>query len=148
MDARFELETSKAVAPLRTAVLRPNRTPTDLLFYDEDSLPTTVHGAVYLDDQIVAVATFMHDRNPVTELNAIRLRGMAVSPEFQKRGFGGIVLTESLKALRARFTEIETVWCNARLTAVAFYESHGFATHGSQFEIADIGPHYVMWRKL
>jgi predicted GNAT family N-acyltransferase len=40
------------------------------------------------------------------------------------------------------------IWCNARLSAVRFYEKLGFETRGDEFDIPDVGPHVVMWRTL
>lgn len=42
----------------------------------------------------------------------------------------------------------EVLWCNARVGALGFYLRLGFATIGEEFEIAGIGPHFVMWRDL
>ena len=36
------------------------------------------------------------------------------------------------------------MWCNARKGAVWFYQRLGFVTVSEEFEIAPIGPHYVM----
>jgi len=40
------------------------------------------------------------------------------------------------------------LWFNARTVAVPFYEKHGFATRGDEFEIPGVGPHYVMWQEF
>ena len=33
---------------------------------------------------------------------------------------------------------------NARTLAVPFYRAHGFVSVGEEFEIPDVGPHFVM----
>jgi predicted GNAT family N-acyltransferase len=40
------------------------------------------------------------------------------------------------------------VWCNARTPARAFYERAGFRTVSDEFELPEIGPHYVMELRL
>jgi hypothetical protein len=40
------------------------------------------------------------------------------------------------------------VWCNARSPARGFYEREGFTIEGDTFEIAGIGPHFLMARAL
>ena len=40
------------------------------------------------------------------------------------------------------------VWCNARINAVAFYKKEGFKIIGDEFEIPDIGPHFLMAKNL
>jgi hypothetical protein len=38
------------------------------------------------------------------------------------------------------------IWCNARTPARAFYERGGFRVASDEFELPEIGPHYVMER--
>lgn len=38
------------------------------------------------------------------------------------------------------------LWCNARLTAVGFYQRGGFETLGEPWEEPLIGPHVAMWK--
>ena len=40
------------------------------------------------------------------------------------------------------------LWCNARLVAVEFYKYNGFKIIGNLFDIAGIGPHYYMYKKI
>ena len=40
------------------------------------------------------------------------------------------------------------LWCNARLIAVEFYKKLGLQTIGKEFDISDIGPHYLMYKKM
>src|ERR1035441_2989632 len=42
----------------------------------------------------------------------------------------------------------DLLWCNARVSAIAFYERAGFRTWGEQWVIAAHGPHVVMWRRI
>ncbi len=40
------------------------------------------------------------------------------------------------------------MWCNARSGARTFYERAGFCVEGEEFEIAGIGPHFLMAKPL
>jgi ribosomal protein S18 acetylase RimI-like enzyme len=40
------------------------------------------------------------------------------------------------------------VWCNARTPARSFYERAGLHVISEEFDIRDIGPHYVMERAV
>lgn len=148
MEPQFFVATSTQVAALRTEVLRPNRSPDNPLRYDEDDFATTIHVLMKTNDSIFAVATFMQHPSPVDEKLGFRLRGMAVSPDHQGLGIGTKLLENALQVLLDRFPNIETVWCNARVSAVSFYEKSGFEKSGPEFEIDGVGPHFVMWRTL
>lgn len=144
------------VRPLRTRVLRPAWTHR-LATYPEDDAPATVHVAAWKGPDVVGVATVYPEPPPDARRGAIpeaayadgagwRLRGMATAPEVRGQGFGAAVLLEGFEAIRvAGGTHL---WCNARSGAVPFYRSLGLATVGDEFDIPEIGPHYVMWVEL
>jgi ribosomal protein S18 acetylase RimI-like enzyme len=73
-----------------------------------------------------------------------RIRSMAVEPEMRGRGIGAAVL-EALLEHAARHGGGK-VWCNARTPALGLYRRAGFVAVRDEFEIADIGPHFVMAR--
>ena len=73
-----------------------------------------------------------------------RLRGMATSERARGTGLGRAVLAECFEVVREGGGR--ALWCNARLGAVPFYRRLGLAAVGPEFDIAGIGPHYVMWR--
>lgn len=145
------------VRPLRTAVLRPHWTDR-LATYDQDET-VAVHVGAFLDGRAEpdGVGTVYaepppdanHDEIPeaaYTPGAAWRLRGMATSEGARGTGLGRAVLEGCFAAVRdggGRF-----LWCNARLGAVAFYERLGMACVGPEFDIPEIGPHYVMWRAV
>jgi len=72
---------------------------------------------------------------------------MAVLPAFQKQGIGTSLLACALDELKST-ESAALIWCNARASAVGFYQQAGFKTHGSCFEIPGIGPHFVMFRRI
>ena len=42
----------------------------------------------------------------------------------------------------------DLIWFNAREKAVGFYERLGYKKNGNPFSIADIGIHYLMFKKI
>lgn len=78
--------------------------------------------------------------------NAYQLRGMAVLEEYQGKGVGKILLTFAENLAKEKDTQ--TLWMNARVSALDFYRNSGYKILGEVFEVPGIGPHYVMFKKL
>jgi GNAT superfamily N-acetyltransferase len=126
---------------LRHEILRPHE-PIERLTEDEVAEAFAV--GAFLDGQLLAVG-FIAPASPPAgdgEPGAWRVRGMATAPHARSRGLGAAVL-EALVA-HARAAGARRVWCNARTPARAFYERAGFSATSDEFEIAGIGPHFVM----
>jgi predicted GNAT family N-acyltransferase len=70
---------------------------------------------------------------------------MAVATNMQGQGCGKELLRKGVEMIRER--DGRKIWCNARGTAVGFYERLGFVTTGEYFE-ADGYPHVVMWKQI
>jgi ribosomal protein S18 acetylase RimI-like enzyme len=81
---------------------------------------------------------------PDGEPDAWRVRGMATAPAARGRGAGAAVL-DALIA-HAVANGATRVWCNARTPAKSLYERAGFRAVSDEFEIPEIGPHFVMER--
>ena len=144
------------VRPLRTRVLRPAWTDR-LATYPEDDASGTVHVAAWKGPDVVGVATVYPEAPPDAFRGVLpdaayvdgagwRLRGMATAPTVRGQGFGAAVLLECVEAIRAAGGT--HLWCNARSGAVPFYTSLGLTAIGDEFDIPEIGPHYVMWRSV
>lgn len=145
------------VRPLRTAVLRPHFVGRQAT-YDQDET-VAVHVAAYRDgaDAPDGVGTIYVEAPPAANRGEIpaaayaegaswRLRGMATSDAARGSGLGRLVLEECFAVVRERGGRV--LWCNARLGAVPFYERLGLEAVGPEFDIPEIGPHYVMWRAV
>ena len=137
---------AEKVRTLRHSELRKGQdfsTTSYLKDYEED----TFHMACIVDEKIVTCATFYPEKSiKIKPDNTYRLRGMATDSNFQRKGYATGLMNESFKELKKR--DCNMVWCNARLVAVDFYESVGFKITGELFDIAEIGPHYYMYKEI
>lgn len=143
--------TAAETQPLRSAVLRPGQPPESLV-YPGDDAPTTFHAGAIIDGEIVGIATIYPEPMPLVPqaaldpASAFRLRGMATRPDLQGTGLGRAVLLRCIEHVRDAGASV--LWCNARVSALGFYQRLGFETVGDEFDIAGIGPHYVMWHDV
>jgi GNAT superfamily N-acetyltransferase len=111
---------------------------------DEDE--RTRHIGAFEEECCVGCATYLYSEwkgHP-----AWHLRGMATTPERQRRGIGTALLQFAETALPREFPEITIIWCNAREAAAAFYERNGWRRESDLFVIEGVGPHYRMTRDL
>jgi predicted GNAT family N-acyltransferase len=132
-----EVEVADTHVLRRRVLLVPPRP----LVLDGDDAAETFHLAVRDGDEIIAVATF------VPTPHGVQLRGMAVDPGRQGTGAGRLLLDAAVERLRAAGTS--RMWCNARDTAVPFYERLGFTVTGPGFHHAESGlPHTPMELRL
>ena len=150
MITQLQVEINKVdaekIRPLRYSELRKGQdysTTSYLKDYEEG----TFHMSCTVDDKIITCATFYAQTSMKIKSNkAYRLRGMATDSNFQRKGYARNLMIESFKELKKR--NCDMVWCNARLVAVSFYESLGFKIKGDLFDIAEIGPHYYMYKEI
>ena len=113
------------VLPLRHKVLRPHL-PFETSILPSDNDPDAIH---------------------LTLKNAYRLRGMATELSKQRKGFGAIILHGAMDHLKQK-TDVEILWCNARVTAFGFYEKMGFTALGETFDTPNLGPHKIGYIEL
>ncbi|AIY13291.1 GNAT family N-acetyltransferase [Cellulophaga baltica] len=141
-----KLITAEETYPVRHPVLRKGR-PIATCMLAGDELSDTFHVGGFLEDKLVAVASFYntnHADHKFTE--AAQLRGMAVLDEYHGHGFGKQLLLFGEELLKKK--EKTTVWMNARVSAVGFYTNLGYHKVGPIFEIPLVGEHYVMFKKI
>ena len=112
--------------PLRQAVLRPHQTIEELAAHE----PADAFAVgAFDDDRLVAVGLV----GPGGDPGVWRVRGI---------GAGTAVLDALLAHTRSQGAT--RVWCNARVRARSLYERAGFRAVSDEFELAEIGPHFVM----
>lgn len=130
---------------IRHQVLRPHQSLDDCK-YPGDFESDSFHLGFY-DPDLVSIASFYKQKNDhFIESKQYRLRGMATLPDFRGKGLAGQLLQQSMKQLQTLNADL--LWCNARVSAEAFYIKLGFEKIGDQFDIESIGPHYVYFKKL
>jgi ribosomal protein S18 acetylase RimI-like enzyme len=116
-------------------------------YYPEDSYKYTMHFAAKLDEHIIGCASVYKESHPDFKLRqSWRIRGMAVLGIFQGQNIGSLLLETCVNHAIAMKGDV--IWCNARRDAVNFYERAGFKVIGDEFEIPNIGPHFLLAKNL
>ena len=133
---------------LRCEVLYPNM-DTDISKYDGDlSIETSHYGLCSDADDLIAIASMFNQKfNHYPEEKTVRLRGMAVTRNLQSTGQGKKLLGEIVNIYR-KSSQFDLIWCNARESAIGFYENFGFKVFDEKFKIKDIGSHYYAYLRL
>lgn len=117
--------------PLRRSLLR-NDTPDDRVEFDGDDEPSTFHLGAMSQGELVTISTWLVRRYPdLPAHQGHQLRGMATSMPARGSGAAGLVLAEGLR--RCAELGSTVVWARARVTALGFYERHGFETRGDEY---------------
>ena len=138
------------VRALRGSLLRPGEPPEALVYHGDDAADT-LHVGAFANAELVGIASVCREDLPA-DLRALnagpcwRLRGMATVSRVRGLGYGRSLLEACFAHIGKQGGTL--LWCNARVVALGFYRHLGFVTHGEQFEIPPIGPHYVMTRRL
>jgi GNAT superfamily N-acetyltransferase len=133
-----------AVRRLRHDVLRGVELPWEESIYASDDDERTFHLAARDGDQVVGCATWFPE--PCQGEPAWRLRGMAVARDRQGEGIGAQLMAAAFARLADRGADL--LWCNARISALPFYEAHGFRAVGEPFLAVGTIPHTVALRRL
>lgn len=162
MTTQAEIRSIKVeeTLPLRREMLRPDRPVQESVYAGDGDAPTQ-HWGAFVGDALIAIASLYRESLPESIINepnqgvqvadneqaraieqAWRLRGMAVDSAFQGKGYGRQLLNRCLQSVADHDGSL--LWCNARTTAVGFYQVMAFQTAGSEFEIPGVGPHFVM----
>jgi ribosomal protein S18 acetylase RimI-like enzyme len=138
--------TATETYPVRHIVLRAGK-PIESCQFDRDELVSTHHFGYYLNNQIIGVISLFEIKNEqFVAQKPFQIRGMAVLPTFQKQGIGEALVSEAEKFITTQKADL--IWFNARTTAVGFYQKMGYEILGPEFEIYDVGPHFLMYKKL
>lgn len=135
-----------ATYPVRHDVLRFGK-PIESCQFLGDDLETTHHFGYYSNDKLIGVISLFENQNPdCTNGNAIQIRGMAVLFAYQNQGVGEALIRATEKFCIEQ--KKERIWFNARTSAVGFYQKMGYEILGPEFEIYEVGPHFLMYKKL
>ncbi|HEY6169036.1 MAG TPA: GNAT family N-acetyltransferase [Verrucomicrobiae bacterium] len=138
--------TAEETLPLRSVVLREGR-PFDQCRFAEDGQPGSFHNGGVSNGQIAAIASWYPKALDGHDGRGFQLRGMAVAPDLQRSGIGHALLVFGEQHVRDHDLA-DFLWCNARVSAVPFYERNGWTVIGAEFEIPEVGPHRKMVKRL
>ena len=131
-----ELEWQDTLA-IRQKVLWPNKNQEFCrVTGDEDAS----HYGVLIDQKIVSVASVYPDITTPNKQTA-RLRKFATLAPYQNQGIGSFVLRHIIDVLKTDGVAI--FWCDARESAIEFYQRFGFKVEGERFYKSDI-PYFKM----
>ncbi len=128
------------IIPLRHRMLRQNL-PLDSARFPGDDAAGTIHFAA--TDRGIPVCCLSLMSADWDGLAAWQLRGMATASEVQGQGVGRRLFVHASSEARRRNPEW-LMWCNARVSAIGFYERVGWGVVSDEFEIPSAGPHVKM----
>ncbi|WP_316765172.1 GNAT family N-acetyltransferase [Pedobacter frigiditerrae] len=126
---------------LRSKILR-NGMPLEECVFPTDNVEGAFHLAFYVGDEIATIASFFPKNYKDKAELGYQLRGMATDTPFLGKGYGKQLVQFAVEYIKK--TNAQYIWCNARTSAVKFYEKLGFDLVSEEFEIAGVGPHYEM----
>lgn len=133
---------SAALIDLRHRVLRQGM-PRESAIFDGDAQAR--HFAVLDHDRVVCCLSMMNNPLPDTDPNpgVWQLRGMATDPADRGKGLGQQLMLFMEKTLQPKM-----VWCNARCSAIGFYQKCGWTIISKEFSIPHAGPHVRMSKQV
>ncbi|PKH06354.1 GNAT family N-acetyltransferase [Moritella sp. Urea-trap-13] len=113
--------------PLRHQVLWPSKPPE---YCHVDGDVKGLHFGVFIDETIICVASVYLDQNKA------RLRKFATDANYQNQGIGSKMLAHIIHYLKS--TKTDFFWCDARESAVGFYERFDMNKSSERFYKADV----------
>lgn len=143
-DFVVECVSSELTRSIRHQVLWQHKASPDLCVLDSDSAENAFHVGVSCRSELISVGSFFPQQHSKFSVShAYRLRAMATMPNYHSKGSGRVLIEFALGVLRER--KVDLLWCDARLSAVGFYERLGFSVNHEIYEVPLIGPHKLMW---
>ena len=131
---------------MRNDILREGKLTLDQCRFPGDESEGAFHLGYYMDDKLVSIATFHPKSYGEFTGKGYQLRGMATLEELRGKGIGNQLLNFAIVYLRGQ--KANYIWCNARVTAVKFYQGLGFEIISDVFEVPVIGAHRVLYLKI
>lgn len=113
--------------PLRHRVLWPSKPPE---YCHVDGDVDGLHFGAFIDDELICVASVY------LTLNKARLRKFATNTLYQNQGIGTKMLSFIIESLKS--SQVEYFWCDARESALAFYQRFGMQTCSERFYKTDV----------
>ncbi|MDN3681100.1 GNAT family N-acetyltransferase [Vibrio tapetis subsp. quintayensis] len=122
--------------PIRHQVLWPTESPE---FCKVEADESAMHYGYFVKEKLVAVASIYIDGKKA------RLRKFATLGEYQSQGIGTQLVAYILTDLTD--TQASVFWCDARATAVGFYQRQGLIVNGTIFYKSGVA-YYKMSRDV
>ncbi|WP_394223157.1 GNAT family N-acetyltransferase [Alteromonas gracilis] len=113
--------------PLRQSVLWPNKPPE---FCHVDGDTDAIHFGAFTNGQLVCVASVY------IKSDKARLRKFATKTDYQGQGIGSQMLKFIIHSLKN--TVVKLFWCDARESALSFYQRFGMQPYGERFYKANV----------
>ncbi len=132
--------------PVRNEILRPGL-PLATCQFEEDSLPGATHFGSFAENELTGIVS-VYQINPAHEAKADgwQFRAMATREHVRGEGHGKALIAAMEDFLLER--DADLCWCNARESASDFYHKLGYTRHGEIYDIAGVGPHWLMQKRL
>jgi len=146
LKPEFKMTVVDNIISVRHQVLRIGK-PIETCHFEGDDEFSTLHFGMFINCEAIACVSLMKkNHHTIDDKKAYQLRGMAVLPEFQGQKIGELLLRKAEQHL-AKIGN-QTIWCNVRTSAIGFYEKNQYLQIGDIFEIADVGPHILMFKNF
>jgi ribosomal protein S18 acetylase RimI-like enzyme len=113
--------------PLRHKVLWPNKPPE---FCKVDGDEEGIHFGAFINNELICVASIY------LKAEKARLRKFATDAYFQNQGIGSKMLDFIIRDLKN--TDAKVFWCDARESALGFYERFDMYKCSDRFYKADV----------
>ena len=143
-SVNFSQTSFEEIIELRARILRPER-PIKTALFEEDHEFSTKHLAGCYGKKVVSCVSLV--RSPWENEPAWRLRGMATDKKYQRQGIGTSLL-KMLENLALESPGPNLAWCTSRVKVIPFYEKQGWQIVSDLFQIAGVGPHKTMIKRL
>ena len=131
---------------IRNDILRDGKLKPEECIFPTDKIDGAFHLGYYIADEPACIASFHPQAYGEFHGTGYQLRGMATIEKYRGKGYGNQLLNFAIVYLRGQ--KANYMWCNARKAAMSFYLNMGFEIISEEFEVKDIGPHYVMYVKI
>lgn len=145
-DYKIEFIKPAQTLEIRQKNLKPFLSVSECANPEDDGVDTKHFGLIY-NNKIISVASVFPQAHVDFSCGLpYRLRGMATETNYRGQGFGSVILMTIFDYLKEKRCDL--LWCNARFKAFNFYKCNGFVSHSDIFEIPQIGPHRVMYKRI
>lgn len=125
---------------LRHPLLRAGR-PIETCRFEHDDHPEAIHLGAFQNEEFIGILSALPNLCPnYPTRKCIQFRGIAVRPDFQRKGIASILIQHAIAELDKTY-QPQCIWLNARVAAEALYKQNHFNALGEPFYIESIGWH-------